>query len=110
MENAIILMAMAITIQVGISILNTFNKCLLTYHTISLNFVEIVEVTIRGPVEKSTGMVMNITDLKEYMDQAVMQPLDHKNLDLDVEFFKNLVRKCERIRKSAKFNFFVYFF
>lgn len=68
---------------------------------ISLTF-KIVEVTIRGPVEKSTGMVMNITDLKEYMDQAVMKPLDHKNLDMDVEFFKNVVRKCEPIRKKCK--------
>lgn len=61
-----------------------------------------MEVTIRGPVEKATGMVMNITDLKEYMEQAIMQPLDHKNLDMDVEFFKNLVRKCEPIMKKCK--------
>lgn len=48
----------------------------------------LVEVTIRGAVDRKTGMVMNITELKEHMDQAVMQPLDHKNLDKDVDFFK----------------------
>ena len=37
-------------------------------------------------------MVMNITDLKEYMDQAIMKKLDHFNLDLDVAYFKNLVK------------------
>lgn len=47
-----------------------------------------VEVTIRGAVEKKTGMVMNITELKDHMDHAIMKPLDHKNLDADVDFFK----------------------
>lgn len=45
-------------------------------------------MTIRGAIEKKTGMVMNISELKEHMDQAIMKPLDHKNLDKDVEFFK----------------------
>lgn len=47
-----------------------------------------VEVTIRGAVDKKTGMVMNLTELKDHMDHAIMKPLDHKNLDKDVDFFK----------------------
>lgn len=47
-----------------------------------------VEVTIRGAVDRKTGMVMNITELKDHMDHAIMKPLDHKNLDVDVDFFK----------------------
>ncbi|XP_031622451.1 6-pyruvoyl tetrahydrobiopterin synthase [Contarinia nasturtii] len=47
-----------------------------------------VEVTIRGVVDRKTGMVMNINELKEHMEQAIMKPLDHKNLDKDIEFFK----------------------
>lgn len=53
----------------------------------------LVEVTIRGVVDQKTGMVMNITELKDHMDHAIMKPLDHKNLDLDVDFFKLQVRK-----------------
>lgn len=49
---------------------------------------DLVKVTIRGAVDKKTGMVMNITELKEHMDHAIMKPLDHKNLDQDVDFFK----------------------
>lgn len=45
-------------------------------------------MTIRGAVDKKTGMVMNITELKEHMNHAIMKPLDHKNLDQDVDFFK----------------------
>lgn len=47
-----------------------------------------VEVTIKGPINPKTGMVMNITELKQCMDVAIMEPLDHKNLDKDVDFFK----------------------
>lgn len=46
-----------------------------------------VEITVRGPVDPKTGMVMNIHDLKQYIDQAIMKPLDHKNLDKDVDYF-----------------------
>lgn len=46
-----------------------------------------MEITVRGPVDPKTGMVMNIHDLKQYIDQAIMKPLDHKNLDKDVDYF-----------------------
>ncbi|XP_053662097.1 6-pyruvoyl tetrahydrobiopterin synthase [Anopheles marshallii] len=56
-----------------------------------------VEVTVRGPVDSKTGMVMNITDLKEYMEQAIMKKLDHLNLDKDVPYFKNLASTTENV-------------
>ena len=37
-------------------------------------------------------MVLNITELKKHMDEAIMQNLDHKNLDLDVPYFSDNVR------------------
>ncbi|XP_022902225.1 6-pyruvoyl tetrahydrobiopterin synthase [Onthophagus taurus] len=46
-----------------------------------------VEVTLFGPVDPITGMVENLTILKQYMDAAIMNEMDHKNLDKDVEFF-----------------------
>uniref|UniRef100_A0A2M3ZIZ8 6-pyruvoyltetrahydropterin synthase n=1 Tax=Anopheles braziliensis TaxID=58242 RepID=A0A2M3ZIZ8_9DIPT len=56
-----------------------------------------VEVTVYGPVDSKTGMVMNITDLKEYMEQAIMKKLDHLNLDKDVPYFKNLPSTTENV-------------
>lgn len=47
-----------------------------------------VEVTVRGPLDEKTGMVMNIQDLNTAMKETIMKNLDHKNLDLDVDFFK----------------------
>ena len=56
-----------------------------------------VEVTLRGPVDPVTGMVLNLTDLKACMEKAFMSTLDHKNLDLDVEYFKDTVSTAENI-------------
>ncbi|XP_033894607.1 6-pyruvoyl tetrahydrobiopterin synthase isoform X2 [Acipenser ruthenus] len=51
-----------------------------------------VEITVRGKIDPATGMVLNITDLKEYIEMAIMEPLDHKNLDKDVPYFADVVR------------------
>lgn len=51
-----------------------------------------MEVTVCGPIDEHTGMVMNITDLKLAMDAVIYKHLDHKNLDKDVEYFQNIVR------------------
>jgi 6-pyruvoyltetrahydropterin/6-carboxytetrahydropterin synthase len=48
-----------------------------------------VKVTIRGPVHPDTGMVVNLSSLKEAIRELIVEPFDHKNLDLDVfEFCK----------------------
>uniref|UniRef100_A0A9J7YTA3 6-pyruvoyl tetrahydrobiopterin synthase n=2 Tax=Cyprinus carpio TaxID=7962 RepID=A0A9J7YTA3_CYPCA len=56
-----------------------------------------VEVTVRGKIDKNTGMVMNLTDLKEYIEEAIMKPFDHKNLDLDVPYFADVVSTTENL-------------
>ncbi|XP_038633057.1 6-pyruvoyl tetrahydrobiopterin synthase [Scyliorhinus canicula] len=56
-----------------------------------------VEVTVRGEVNPLTGMVINITELKEHMQEAIMKPLDHKNLDKDVPYFTNVVSTTENV-------------
>mmetsp|Transcript_4890 Transcript_4890/g.5941 ORF Transcript_4890/g.5941 Transcript_4890/m.5941 type:complete len:146 (-) Transcript_4890:29-466(-) len=48
----------------------------------------IVRVTLRGPVDSKTGMVINLLDLSKAMD-SVISELDHKNIDKDVEEFRN---------------------
>ncbi|KAJ8957979.1 hypothetical protein NQ318_001980 [Aromia moschata] len=47
----------------------------------------VVLVTLFGEIDNKTGMIMNMTELKKYMEEAIMKPMDHKNLDKDVEFF-----------------------
>uniref|UniRef100_A0A8C5GC16 6-pyruvoyl tetrahydrobiopterin synthase n=2 Tax=Gouania willdenowi TaxID=441366 RepID=A0A8C5GC16_GOUWI len=42
-------------------------------------------------------MVMNLTDLKKYIEDVIMTPLDHKNLDKDVPYFANVVSTTENL-------------
>ncbi|KAM5316580.1 6-pyruvoyl tetrahydrobiopterin synthase isoform 2-T2 [Glossophaga mutica] len=48
-------------------------------------------------IDPVTGMVMNLTDLKACMEEAIMKPLDHKNLDLDVPYFADVVSTTENV-------------
>nr|XP_012605053.1 6-pyruvoyl tetrahydrobiopterin synthase isoform X2 [Microcebus murinus] len=60
-------------------------------------FFPIVVVTVLGEIDPVTGMIMNLTDLKKYMEEAIMKPLDHKNLDLDVPYFADVVSTTENV-------------
>ncbi|KAJ3019805.1 hypothetical protein HKX48_001732 [Thoreauomyces humboldtii] len=56
-----------------------------------------VEVIVKGQLDQVTGMVLNITELKECMKVAVMDVMDHKNLDLDVPYFHDKPSTAENI-------------
>lgn len=47
-----------------------------------------MEVTVRGPVDPITGMVMNLEDLKDCMQKVLMDEMDHKNIDKQVDYFR----------------------
>jgi 6-pyruvoyltetrahydropterin/6-carboxytetrahydropterin synthase len=55
-------------------------------------------VTLRGPVDATTGMVVNLTDVGAALRLVVAQ-LDHKHLDLDVCYFRDnaIVSTAENI-------------
>ncbi|EDO42759.1 predicted protein [Nematostella vectensis] len=55
-----------------------------------------VEVTVASTVDEDTGMVMNLVALKGKIEE-VLSELDHKNLDLDVEYFQTVVSTAENI-------------
>lgn len=57
----------------------------------------ILEVTVRGEVDPITGMVMNLTTLKEILEQEILTPFDHKHLNLDAPDFQELNPTAENI-------------
>lgn len=59
------------------------------------NFV--VEVTVAGEIDPRNGMVFNLRGLKEVMVEVIEQGLDHKNLNLDVPAFKDVIPTAENI-------------
>lgn len=59
------------------------------------NYELIVSVT--GEINPETGYVIDMKDLKDIIYQEVEVPFDHKNLNLDVEEFKDLNPTAENI-------------
>lgn len=55
------------------------------------------EVTVTGPVNPETGMVISLTVLKEIIEETVVRQFDHRNLNLDLALFKKLNPTAENI-------------
>jgi len=47
-------------------------------------------VTIRGPVDTRTGMIMNLVDLKAAIDDAILRHVDHQHLNQGVPMFQDV--------------------
>jgi 6-pyruvoyltetrahydropterin/6-carboxytetrahydropterin synthase len=45
-----------------------------------------LEVTVSGPVDQSTGMVCNLADLDEFVHGKILERFDHQNLNTLPEF------------------------
>jgi 6-pyruvoyltetrahydropterin/6-carboxytetrahydropterin synthase len=56
-----------------------------------------IEVSVSGPVQAETGMVVNLKDLKVILNEEVVAPLDFKNLNLQVDFFKDRLTTLENL-------------
>lgn len=54
-------------------------------------------VTVKGVPNPDTGFVINLKDLSQIIKEEVVEPLDHKNLNLDVPFLKGLLASTENI-------------
>jgi 6-pyruvoyltetrahydropterin/6-carboxytetrahydropterin synthase len=59
----------------------------------------LLEVAVNGPIDPETGMVVNLKDLKAMIQEAVIEPLDHQNLNHQVAYFKNRVPTLENIAR-----------
>src|SRR5579863_1336513 len=50
----------------------------------------ILEVTVSGPVDESTGMVCNLTDLDGFVHSEILERFDHQNLNTLTEFARTV--------------------
>ena len=57
----------------------------------------LLEVTVRGPLDKETGQVVNIGALDSLVRTAVIDDLEHRNLNLDVADFQKIVPTSENV-------------
>jgi len=57
----------------------------------------VVEVAMSGPVDPSTGMIANLTDLDAFVEREVIEPFDHTYLNEDVPEFRSRVPTSENL-------------
>ena len=71
-----------------------FGKCSLpNYHGHNYE----LEIRVSGEIDPVTGFVMDLKLLSDIVNEKVLEKLDHKNLNVDVEEFKNLIPTAENI-------------
>lgn len=56
-----------------------------------------LEVTIKGPIDPKTQMVVHFSTLKKILHELVVMRLDHRHLNHDVDLFKGVLPTSENI-------------
>ena len=56
-----------------------------------------VDVTVAGEVDGTTGMVMDLKDLKKLLETEVLQLMDHRFLNKEVPVFATTIPTTENI-------------
>jgi 6-pyruvoyltetrahydropterin/6-carboxytetrahydropterin synthase len=59
-----------------------------------------LEVSVRGPIDPETGMVIDLKRLKDIMRDRVIDRVDHRNLNEDVDFLKGVIPTAENLARS----------
>lgn len=57
----------------------------------------VLEVTLRGEVDPSTGMLIDLKALKAVMEREVIAKCDHRNLNVDPDFLKGVIPTAENV-------------
>ncbi len=56
-----------------------------------------LHVTIKGEINEDTGFLMDAKKLKQLITDHILLHLDHKNLNLDVDFLKGKICSTENL-------------
>ncbi|HYL46891.1 MAG TPA: 6-carboxytetrahydropterin synthase [Candidatus Limnocylindrales bacterium] len=59
-----------------------------------------VEVTLTGPVNAATGMIVNLGELDPFVESRVVEAFDHKYLNEEIAEFRQMVPTTENICKE----------
>ncbi len=54
-------------------------------------------VTVKGEVSKETGFVINLKELSRIINEKVILPLDHRNINLEVDFMNGKLASSENL-------------
>lgn len=54
-------------------------------------------VTIEGNVDPRTGLIIHLRHISKLIEEKILQKVDHKNLNLEVDFLKGKVPTSENV-------------
>lgn len=56
-----------------------------------------LDVSVTGPISDRTGYVLDLGVLKGIVEKAVVDRVDHRNFNLDVDFMRGVIPTAENI-------------
>ena len=57
----------------------------------------ILRVAVKGEPDPETGFVMDLKTLSQLIEEKILQKLDHKNINLEVDFMKGKLASTENL-------------
>ncbi len=54
-------------------------------------------VTVKGEINPQTGFVVNLKELSSIINKKIIQKLDHKNINLEVDFMQGRIASTENL-------------
>lgn len=57
----------------------------------------VLEVVVAGEVDPKTGYLIDLKILRDLINQYVLEKVDHKNLNLETDFLKDIIPTAENI-------------
>ncbi len=56
-----------------------------------------LKISVSGELDKKSGMVVNVTALRDVLKREIFDKLDHRDLDNEVDFLDGLVSTMENL-------------
>jgi len=56
-----------------------------------------IEVTVAGDPRADTGMILDLKKLSDIIDNEILQKVDHKHLNFDVDFLRGIIPTAENL-------------
>jgi len=57
----------------------------------------VLEVSVAGEIDAGTGYVIDLGVVKQVVQEAVIDHVDHKNLNVEVEFMRGIIPTTENL-------------
>ena len=57
----------------------------------------VLDISVRGELDERTGYVMDLGKIRDNVDREIIQKVDHRNLNLEVEFLRDRIPTTENV-------------